>query len=245
MISVCMTSYNGEKYIEEQLKSILTQLSSKDEIVISDDGSKDDTCKIIKSLADQRIKLITNESSHGFTHNFENALRHAKGDYIFLSDQDDVWMDNKVQVVMNALQEFDFVTHDCITVDSNFETLSISRFADFKILPGFMRHFIKSRYLGCCMAFNRRLLDAALPFPSNDFLVEHDIWLAAIGFLYFKVKLIDKPLIYYRRHGKNVSDGGFTDGYSLKTKVKKRGYRALKLLQAYPRVKKIKKRYKP
>ena len=123
MISVCMTSYNGEKYIEEQLKSILIQLSSKDEIVISDDGSKDDTCKVIKSLADQRIKLITNESSHGFTHNFENALRHANGDIIFLSDQDDIWKDNKVEVTLKVLKHCDLAISDCTTVNNNMEIL--------------------------------------------------------------------------------------------------------------------------
>lgn len=241
MISVCMATYNGEKYIQAQLDSILKQIGPDDEIVISDDGSKDNTQAVIASIGDARIQYFENRGTHGFTHNFENALRHAKGDYIFLSDQDDIWMDNKVQVVMEALQKFDFVTHDCVTVDSDFKTLSKSRFADFHISYGFIRHLIKSRYLGCCMAFNRRILDAALPFPSNDFLIEHDIWLAAVSFLYFKVKLIDKPLIYYRRHGKNISDGGFTDGYSLKIKIEKRAYRILKLLQAYPRVKRTKK----
>lgn len=90
------------------------------------------------------------------------------------------------------------------------------------------------------MAFNRKILDAVLPFPENDFLVEHDIWIAAIAFLYFKSNVLRKPLIYYRRHGNNVSDGGFTKGYSAKVKIQKRAYRIMKLLQAYPRVSKVK-----
>lgn len=201
MISVCMATYNGEKYIREQLESILKQIGPNDEIIISDDGSKDATQQVIESIGDKRIRYVKNTGTHGFTHNFENALRLARGEYIFLADQDDIWLDNKVDVVMKALQNADFVTHDCITVDPNMQILSQSRFKEFNIKPGFWNHLIKSRYLGCCMAFNRQVLEASLPFPDNDFLVEHDIWLAAVAFAYFKVSLIDEPLIYYRRHG--------------------------------------------
>lgn len=236
MISVCMATYNGEKYIYEQIESILKQLGPDDELIISDDGSKDGTKEVSDSFGDRRIKFFENKGTHGFTHNFENALRHAKGEYIFLSDQDDVWFDNKVDVVMKKLQEYNFVTHDCITVDSEFKVLSQSRFQDFDMKPGFLHHLIKSRFLGCCMAFDRKVLDASLPFPKNDFLVEHDIWIAAVGFLYFKAALINEPLIYYRRHGKNVSGGGFTEGYSLKVKIEKRAYRLLKLLEIYPKI---------
>lgn len=242
MISVCMATYNGEKYIKEQLKSILKQLGPCDEIIISDDGSKDNTKDVIDSIDDKRIHYYVNSGTHGFTHNFENALHRARGDFVFLSDQDDLWMDNKVSTVMNALKTADFVTHDCITVDAQMKVISESRFNDFNVKPGFLNHLIKSRYLGCCMAFNRKILDASLPFPENDFLVEHDIWIAAVAFLYFKSNVLREPLIYYRRHGNNVSDGGFTKGYSAKVKIQKRAYRILKLLQAYPRVNKVKSR---
>lgn len=236
MISVCMATYNGEKYIREQLLSILKQLGEDDEVVISDDGSKDNTKDVIDSLGDRRIRFFENHGTHGFTHNFENALIHAKGDFIFLSDQDDIWMDGKVSTIMDVLKGADFVTHDCITIDSDMNVLSKSRFEDFHVKPGFIHHLIKSRYLGCCMAFNRKLLNAALPFPQNDFLVEHDIWLAAVAFLYFKAVVLEKPLIYYRRHGGNVSDGGFAAGYPLKVKIEKRAYRLWKLMQIFPKI---------
>lgn len=238
MISVCMATYNGEKYIREQMDSILKQLGVDDEVIISDDGSTDETKAIIESIEDNRIRYVKNAGTHGFTHNFENALRLAKGDYIILSDQDDVWMDDKISTVMEDLRLYDFVTHDCITVDGDFNIISESRFKEFDMKPGFIRHLIKSRFLGCCMAFNRVLLEAALPFPSNDFLIEHDIWLAAVGFLYFKSTMINKPLIYYRRHENNVSGGGFVEGYPLKIKLKKRGYRLIKLVEIYPKVRK-------
>lgn len=89
MISVCMATYNGTKYIQEQINSILSQFGENDELVISDDGSKDDTCSIISSYQDSLIKLLFNKGKHGFIGNFENALSQCKGDYIFLSDQDD------------------------------------------------------------------------------------------------------------------------------------------------------------
>ena len=240
MISVCIATYNGEKYIKEQLGSILKQLSSSDEIIISDDGSKDSTIEIIKDFNDDRIKIFLNEGIHGFTHNFENALNQANGDYIFLSDQDDIWVDNKVKVTLDALQKADLAISDCITVNNNMEVLQESRFKAFNIKPGFIRQLIKSRYLGCCMAFNRRLLEAAIPFPENDFLVEHDIWIAAVGFLYFKVKLIETPLIYYRRHGDNTSAGGFEKGYSMTNKIYRRIYRIRELFKIKRKVRNIK-----
>ena len=236
MISVCMATYNGEKYIKEQLESILIQLGAEDEIIISDDGSTDNTISVVNSMNDKRIKLFYNHGKHGFTRNFENALRYAKGDYIFLSDQDDIWLDNKVYTVTKALEKCDLVIHDCKTVNNAFETLQESRFDYFSIKPGFIRHLIKSRYLGCCMAFNRNVLNAVLPFPADETLVEHDIWIAAVGWLYFKTFLLNQPLILYRRHGNNVSDGGFEKGYSIINKLYRRIYRLYNLLKIRKRI---------
>ena len=230
MISVCMATYNGEKYIEEQLCSILSQIGDNDEIVISDDGSTDGTYNVVKNIGDVRIKWYVNNGVHGFTHNFENALKHAKGDIIFLSDQDDIWKENKVEVTLKVLENCDFAISDCITVNNEMEVIQESRFEAFGIKNGFINHMIKSRYLGCCMAFKRNVIEKALPFPKKDKLVEHDIWLAAVALLYFKVKLIEEPLVLYRRHGNNVSDGGFEKGYSIGNKIYRRLYRLAKLV---------------
>lgn len=236
MISVCMATYNGERYIKEQIESILKQLSADDEIIISDDGSEDSTIEIVNSFNDKRIKIFFNQGINGFTHNFENAMSNAKGEYIFLSDQDDIWMDNKVLITLEALRKADLVLSDCITVNNDMKVLQESRFKAFNIQPGFIHQLFKSRYLGCCMAFNRKLLEVAMPFPKNDNLVEHDIWLAAVGFLYFDVEFINIPLIYYRRHGDNTSNGGFDKGYSLQNKIIRRLYRLLKLMALLPKV---------
>ena len=95
MISVCMATYNGAQFIKEQIDSILCQLSTEDELIISDDGSTDETLSIINSYKDNRIKVFQHKAAEGSafikaTRNFENAMSHAVGDYIFLSDQDDM-----------------------------------------------------------------------------------------------------------------------------------------------------------
>ena len=108
-IVVLMSTYNGEKYIKEQVDSILSQLSDSDELIISDDLSTDKTLDILSSYNDKRIKVINHQPHKGLpphvyaTLNFENALKNAKGDYIFLSDQDDVWLEDKLAVAAKAI----------------------------------------------------------------------------------------------------------------------------------------------
>ena len=236
MISVCMATYNGEKYIYEQLRSILSQLDESDEVIVSDDGSEDATLDIITSIYDKRIKLIKNEGPHGFTPNFQNALDNARGDIIFLADQDDIWLPNKVSVTLNELTDNDLTISDCVTIDANGVVISGSRFNDFKIRGTRVEHLIKSRYLGCCLAFKRKMLECLLPFPNRYDLLEHDIWIVAVGLAFYRVKLIKQPLILYRRHGNNVSDGGFGQGYALSKKIEKRIYRLGQLLKVWIRL---------
>ena len=107
MISVCIATYNGENFIKAQLDSILCQISLTDEIVISDDSSSDNTIRIIKSYDDPRIKLFEGNTFHCPIFNFQNALKNSIGDFIFLSDQDDIWIKNKVSTMMKELQNSD------------------------------------------------------------------------------------------------------------------------------------------
>lgn len=231
MISVCMATYNGEKYVVEQLNSILVQLGSSDEVVVSDDGSSDMTIDLIRKIDDKRIKIVKNNGRHGFTPNFQNALANSSGEYIFLADQDDIWLPGKVEKTVSELQNYDCVISDCITVDEALNPISMSRFQDFKIRGTALEHLIRSRYIGCCTAFNRKVLEAALPFPTNYELLEHDIWIVAIAFAFFNVSLLREPLIMYRRHGSNVSDGGFKTGTSITRMAAKRFYRLVSLVR--------------
>nr|WP_263173626.1 glycosyltransferase [Shewanella sp. SM73] len=231
MISVCMATFNGSKYVETQIVSILKQLRANDEVIISDDGSCDDTLNIIKRLNDKRIKIYINKGVKGYTGNFENALIQAKGDIIFLSDQDDIWFPNKVELLMKSLENFDFVISDARVVDLCLNTLEESYFVSRSSSFGFFSSMIRCRYLGCCYAFKRKVLTKALPFPSKHKLLPHDLWLALIGECYFSVSYLKVPLVYYRRHSSNVSDGGEYSSNNLAMKLKIRSYSLLNVIK--------------
>jgi len=203
-ISVCLATFNGAKYIKEQLDSIILQLGSNDEIIISDDGSVDETIEIIKSYKDSRIKLYNN-SFHNYILNFEFTLQKSKGKFVFLSDQDDVWMGNKVEIMLNYLAKYDLVCSDCIVVNDQLEQIRES----FYTIPlnkrqGFFSNLIHNKYLGCCMAFNRKVLQIALPFPKK--LITHDTWIGLIGELSGSTIFIDNKLMLFRRHNTNTSN---------------------------------------
>lgn len=212
IISVCLASYNGQDYIEEQVISILSQLSAIDELIISDDGSTDDTLLIIKriSLKDPRVKIY-NGPKNGLINNFFNALRLAKGDVIFLADQDDVWLENKVSKYIYEFEvnNADLVLSDCSIVDSNKNVLSPSFFCVNGSKKGLIKNIIKNSYLGCCMALSRRLLTSILKGNASPRIPMHDWYIGLIAeYLNFNVIFINEPLLLYRRHGGNVSPSG-------------------------------------
>jgi len=215
MISVCITTYNGEKFISQQLCSILNQIGAGDEIIISDDGSSDATLNVVKSLCDNRIRIIKGPQKNSPTLNFENALCHAKGDYIFLSDQDDVWKENKVAVCMKWMKDYDCVVSDAEMVDEHLNVIEKSYFYVHGTRHGKIYNtLIKNGYMGCCMAFTRRVLEASLPFPKDIPL--HDIWIGNVAAYKYNVKFINDKLVMFRCHSNNNS---FTarkkSGYSI------------------------------
>lgn len=230
MISVCIATYNGEKYIREQLLSILFQLESDDEIIISDDHSTDRTISIIKSLNDNRIKIFFNLKK-GYTNNFQNAIIHATGDHIFLSDQDDVWKKDKVKIIVGFLNDYDFVVSNAEVVDENLVPTGLT-FFEMRggSKNGFWSNLIKAKYLGCCMAFNKKILNRLLPFPEKVKLCPHDLWLSLISEFYYKTYVINEPLILYRRHSHNVSTGGAKSTSSLLFMIKFRMYSFFKVI---------------
>ena len=179
---------------------------------------------------------MASNGNNGYTRNFENALNYATGDIIFLADQDDVWLDGKVNDMVNALEKFDFVVSDSIIVNENLETLNESRFTLFNVKNGFLNNFLKTRYIGCSMAFNKKVLDVVLPFPANDKHCPHDFWIALISEFYFDTALINKPLLLYRRHNHNVSAGGFGKGRALKEKIFGRIYCFMELVKRRSKV---------
>lgn len=220
MVSVCLATFNGEKYIREQIDSILPQLSSEDELIISDDGSSDNTLAIIKTYNDSRIVLFKNEGYHGYVGNFENALLHSRGDYIFLCDQDDIWKSNKVRIVMKYLKKYDLVIHNAEIINEVGMPVGRNYYDCMHNRTGFFANLVSTRYLGCCMAFSKDVLKTSLPFVSLK--RGHDYWIGCIAALKYKIVFIDDILISYRRHGNNASSSSSKSTSSLKKKICKR-----------------------
>ncbi len=203
-ISVAIATYNGEKYIKEQLESILKQLNKNDEIIISDDGSADKTIEIAKSFNDKRIKII-NGPKNGVKQNFANAIKNCNGKYIFLSDQDDMWLDNKVNEVLKAFEKnkCSLVIHDAYITDSKLNIVEESFFKYRKSKSGILKNIWKNSYIGCCMAFSKSIIKYVLPIPND--IEMHDQWIGIVNEKHGKSYFLNKRLIKYRRHEKNVS----------------------------------------
>lgn len=231
MISVCMASFNGGQFIKEQIDSILGQLSSNDELIISDDHSTDNTCAIIKQYNDSRIKLVLNKLAKGVTHNFENALLHSKGDIIFLADQDDVWLPSKIRELSQFLLQgnYDVVTGNCALTDSKLNVIQERYYVDRSPLDkSVWGNFVKDLWLGSCMAFKREVLLATLPFPKK--VAAHDLWIALYSQMHFKCGYYPKVLQLYRRHDNTVSFAGTKSTNKLSYKISYRLYLAYWLL---------------
>lgn len=208
MISVVLAAYKGEKYIAQQVKSILSQLGEGDELVISDDYPEGETYNAIREFAekDRRIRYIQGKGQ-GLIKNFEYAIANTNGDYIFLSDQDDVWKEGKVDAVMTEFRNgADVVMHDADIVDGDLKPTGETAFGLNGAGTGIVKNIIKNSYQGSCMAFKAEMKKYILPFPEN--IPMHDQWIGLMGEKHGKVSLINKSYLLYRRHGGNASGNG-------------------------------------
>lgn len=214
---VALITYNGLKYLPEQLASILAQTRPVSHIVISDDGSTDGTLAFLESwtrTSPVPATLIHNRKQLGVIRNFEQAIRAVDADIIFSSDQDDVWLPNKVELMAAVFEqrpEVDLVHSDAILVDAQgcdmgktlLGELGLSAKERDTIRAGHAFHVFCRRSLvtGATAAFRKRLLEVACPLPSSMY---HDAWLAFMAAATGKVHLLDKPTVHYRQHGANV-----------------------------------------
>jgi glycosyltransferase involved in cell wall biosynthesis len=208
-VSVCIATYQGERYIKQQLESILRQLRTGDEVNIVDDASTDSTRELISSINDPRVRLIQSSRNRGALLAFESAVKASSGDVIFLSDQDDEWLPAKVSTVLDvfAIQpDVRVIASDASVVDDHGEVIEKSY---YKTRGGFTASFwpniVRCSFLGATMAFRRSLLQEILPFPAN-YDVLHDLWIGMRNTISGKkTYFIDEPLILYRRHSGNLS----------------------------------------
>ena len=223
-----MAVKNGAAFIEEQIQSILPQLGVNDELIVSDDNSTDSTIKIVNAFADERIKVTINPNG-GIVDNFENAIKHSCGDKIFLADQDDVWVKDKIEKMSLHLDQFDVVICDCAIVDCHLHPQSNSFFEVNKSSKGLIKNIIRNSYMGCCMAFNRSILNKILPFPQN--IAMHDLWIGLVAEVHYSVYFLPEQLVLYRRHSGNASSSPSKSSRSIKTKVTTRLHLVKNLLK--------------
>lgn len=208
-VSVVLLSYNGEAFIRQQLESILGQLEEQDELIVSDDGSADGSVSIVKEYqrTDARIRLLKGPGQ-GIKRNVGYALSHAKGRYIFLADQDDIWLDHKVSRVLQAFEQqgASVVVHDArVFLDEDISHIQMESFYAFRgSCAGVIKNIVKNSYIGCCMAFRRELLEVVLPVPAR--IEMHDQWIGVLGDIFAgKSCFLPDVLLLYRRHGANNS----------------------------------------
>lgn len=212
-ISVALAAYHGEEFIEEQLRSILEQLGENDEILVSDDAPGGETQQKVEAMAekDSRIRYLKG-SGRGVIANFENALSNCTGDVIFLSDQDDVWLPGKVQACLKEIVEnsADLVLHDTKLTDGELNVTESSFFKVNGLRKGLLNNYLRNSYMGCCMAFNRKILNMSLPFPAD--IPMHDQWIGLLAEKYGKVSVLEEPYLLHRCHGNNVTGGKTSAG---------------------------------
>lgn len=206
-LSVCVATFNGERFVAEQLRSILEQLGPEDEVVISDDGSSDRTLEIVRSFGDSRVRILVGNSFRSAVRNFENALRHASGDVLVLSDQDDVWLPGRLAKIRERFAgshpPVHLVVLDATVIDESGATLHPSLFRKIGAGPGILKNVYDNTYVGCCLAFSRGLLDVALPFPPG--IPMHDMWLGLLAEIFGSVEFVPGTWLAYRRHGANAT----------------------------------------
>lgn len=207
--SVCLCCYNGEKYIEDQVRSIINNMRILEhgswEIIVSDDCSSDDTIKILRALNCENLKIVEGPCL-GPSANFQNVILQAVGDICILSDQDDYWLENRMQRLLALNIHENIVVSNAYICDEN---LSKSQYLASDIFPrnsGGLRNFVKNSYTGAFIAGPRSFFVSAMPFPKTDFVL-YDWWLGLIFALDRRPITFDViPTILYRRHLNTVTN---------------------------------------
>ncbi|WP_244893219.1 glycosyltransferase [Agreia bicolorata] len=206
--SVCMATYRGAPFVREQIDSILEQLHADDELVIVDDASPDDTVAVIEQVDDPRVRLHTESANRGYVRTFESAIRQARGKYIMLADQDDVWTAGRLELMITQLDT-------SLVVAGNYSVLGEEGRMPARrpLRPGYNRQFgwntlailVGYRpYFGCAMGFRCELVPDLVPFPEI-FIESHDLWLAILGNATRSISHLSDVVVERRLHDYNVT----------------------------------------
>lgn len=238
-VSVCMAVYNGEKYILEQMTSILEQLTLDDEVIVVDDFSNDNTLKILENLSDPRIKIYSNDRNKSHVFSFGRAISLANNEILFMSDQDDIWIEGRVSLMTNKL-----LGTGALLVSSNFEPIDmngkkisfpvdgVKSSNSCKYLKNILDIFVgKTNYYGCAMAFRKDMVKVILPIPS--FVESHDLWIALASNLMGSNVHLDEKTLRKRIHNNNAT----ATGRSLFMKVRARFIFVISIIVLFLRAK--------
>lgn len=213
-VDVLLATYNGEKYIREQIESILNQTYRNIRLIISDDCSKDNTPEILREYEkkDNRIELYIQEKNLGVVKNIEFLLSKVKNNYYMLSDQDDVWLSEKIEKSLETLtnKDADLVFGDLEVVDQDLKTIYPS-FGDFMLLNNKINKYINSPKLnyiyncvtGCTVLAKKETIQKIVPLPGKSKYLIHDHWIGLMASIYGKVAYMPEKYIKYRQHGNN------------------------------------------
>lgn len=237
-VSIAMATYNGSKFLNQQLDSIINLTYKCTELIIVDDCSSDNTIEIINSYIDKYhwIKLYQNVINIGAVKSFEKAINLCSGDYIALSDQDDVWFPNKLQTLLDNIEENLLIHSDAVLVDEHMNIVANSYFSTIKNkkLSGFTDYLLMNNVTGCTMLFSRKLFELAMPIPEGFYI--HDHYLAIVASFHGTIKLLDEPLVYYRQHDSNSIGAARSDFNQFMTSCKFKA-ESLKSLLSTPQFK--------
>jgi len=211
MVSVAMATYNGERFLAEQLDSILNQTYQNIELIVCDDGSKDDTLVILNKYAKEysNMKVFQNEYNLGYIKNFEKAFTQCKGDYIAPADQDDVWELDKLEVLMNNIGDNSLIFSNTSIINEQGEIICASKEERLRREYAFYTNhthaflLFKGLAQGCTTLFTRNVLEQAFPFAGGQ--MSHDWWVSVVASYNGGLGCVTRPLIRYRKHDTSVT----------------------------------------
>ena len=212
MISVVMATYNGAVHLREQLGSITEQLGDNDELIISDDGSSDETMEILLGYQSDQVRIERTSGGLGPIRNFEHALGRARGRIIVLSDQDDCWLRGRLDRVREHFakrtEPYDLLVMDSTITDGALNPTLGSLFEYLDAGPGLAKNIYRNTYVGCHMAFRRELLSVAMPFPPA--VPMHDMWLGLVSEMVGSVTFAPGSTMLFRRSGQNYTQARYS-----------------------------------
>jgi glycosyltransferase involved in cell wall biosynthesis len=212
-VSVCMATYNGAEHVIEQVTSILSELGPDDELVVADDASVDDTVALVRSIDDPRVRVVENPDNRGYAHRFEQAIGLARGEHIFLSDQDDRWPEGRVAVMQQALLSHRVVAGNVVRLGDGGSVRPRGAFGTWRLRSAQQQRPFRmvlrlaasqAPYYGSAMAIRRDVLDVALPLPESAREL-HDGWLAMVGLMSGSMAHVEQVVVLRRIHPGNTT----------------------------------------